>query len=162
MGETIFHPKPPTPSGHPGIDFQWNERTPIIASSDGIIININHGSSHGIDVIIRESVYELRYKELDESSLGENIKINHNVKRGDFIGFPGGIPGGDGKLHYQLHWEFASSSPAEDRFCPMTYFYPESRERIQNIWDNVSLEAYQGLKKRFPYICSGDYYGKDE
>src|SRR3989344_3488743 len=40
MGETIFHPKPQNPEGHPGIDFQWNLGKPIdiIACINGKII----------------------------------------------------------------------------------------------------------------------------
>jgi murein DD-endopeptidase MepM/ murein hydrolase activator NlpD len=162
MGETMFHPKPQVPHGHPGIDFQWSHQVPIIASSDGIITNINHGSSNGIDVTIRNGVYELRYKELDENSLGSNIKLLHIVNKGDFIGYPGASIVGGNVAHYQLHWEFASISVLLDRFCPVTYFDSDSNKRINNIWSNVSLDANQGVKRNFPDICSGDYENKTE
>ena len=162
MGETIFHPKPQVPHGHPGIDFQWNTSVPIIASADGIITSIQHGSSNGIDVEIRNGVYALRYKEMDEKTLSSNIKILHFVKKGEFIGNPDATIGGDGKKHYQLHWEFASNSVIKDRFCPLTYFTNDSLMRINSIWDNVSPQNNQNMKLQFPYICSGDYYNKTE
>jgi murein DD-endopeptidase MepM/ murein hydrolase activator NlpD len=162
MGETIFHPKPQVPNGHPGIDFQWNYLVPIISSSDGKVVKINHGSTSGIDVTVQSGYYELRYKELDEDSLPANIKAFGDVKKGDLIGYPGGSTGGDGNTHYQVHWEFASTSLIRDRFCPLTYFDADSLSRINKIWDAVSLDYDQGVKRQFPYICSGDYFNKTE
>jgi len=103
MGETKFHPKPQVPNGHPGIDFQWDEAVPIIASVAGRVTKINHGSSSGIDVTVSTGVYEVRFKELDQSSLA--VKASSKVGVGDRIGLPGGSTGGDGHTHYQLHWE---------------------------------------------------------
>ena len=40
MGETIAHPKPQVPHGHPGIDFIWDHSTPIIAVASGTVANI--------------------------------------------------------------------------------------------------------------------------
>ncbi len=165
MGETKFHPKPQVPNGHPGIDFQWEHQVSIIASADGIITKIDHGSTEGIDVIVTNGVYELRYKELNETSLGNNIKEGNSIKKGDFIAYPYGTIFNDsknGKPYYQIHWEFASISLIKDRFCPTTYFDSESRTRIEKIWANVDPEADQGIKRLFPNICNGDYFNKTE
>src|SRR2546428_1870458 len=162
MGETLFHPKPKDPNGHPGIDFQWNHSADIIASADGTVANINHGSTEGIDVIVSNGVYELRYKEMNETSLGSNIKIGAQIKKGDFIGNPYESLFPDGSHQYQIHWELASISLVLDRWCPLTYFDPDSRARIEKIWNNVSPDADQGVKRQFPYICSGDYFNKQE
>ena len=162
MGETLFHPKPQVPNGHPGIDFGWGHSVPVIASAGGTVTKINHGSSNGIDVTVRSGVYELRYKELATNSLGVNIKIGSVIKKGDFIGNPDNNTQPASPDRYQLHWEFASVSPFLDRFCPVTYFDTDSKARIENIWNNVKPTDAQNMKQQFPYICSGDYFNKQE
>lgn len=66
----------------------------------------------------------------------------------------------DGIVHEQIHWELASVSLISDRWCPMSYFDGESRKIVERIWESVP--ATDQMKKQFPYICSGDYYGKEE
>jgi len=162
MGETIYHPKPQVPNGHPGIDFGWdNLKVPVIASADGTLTRINPGSSSGTDVTVQNGVYELRYTELQTVAPGLNV--GQKIKKGDFIGYPGEFNDGtNGFTHYNLHWELASISVLKDRFCPMAYFDPDSRARIEAIWAKVPPDDNQGMKRQFPNICSGDYSNKTE
>ena len=163
MGETIYHPKPQVPNGHPGIDFAWNHSVSIISSSDGTVIQvINESESSGLaDVTVSSSVYELRYKELASGSIGNNIKVGAKIKKGDFIGNagPGWHMGINLEDTYGIHWELGSPSLIRDRFCPLTYFDADSLSRINKIWANHPLDD---MKQNFPYICSGDYFNKTD
>ncbi len=161
MGETIYHPKPQVPAGHPGIDFAWPSPVPIISSSDGKVIQVVHENSGLASVTVKSSVYELRYKELAGDTLGNNIKNGAKIKTGDFIGNagPGWSMGTNGEDIYGIHWEFGSPSLIRDRFCPLTYFDLGSLSRINKILFNHPLDE---MKQNFPDICSGDYKDKTD
>lgn len=160
MGETIYHPKPKSPLGHPGIDFGGQVSFPFIASTDGKITRIiEGGSSDGSDIYLSHGAYNIVYKEMDTNNI--YVKVGQKVKQGDKIALPNPKVDG-GNTHYSTHWEFASASPIRDRYCPLTYFTPESRARIEAIWEHVKPTDNGGVKAKFPYICSGDYYNRVE
>ncbi len=165
MGETINHPKPQVPHGHPGIDFQYNDNKlhNVVASANGTVISITKGASNPgkWDVEIWNGFYLLRYKEMEDYNPA--FHWGYKVKAGDFIGHFGIYKEqSDGQVHEQIHWELASISLIGDRFCPLTYFDAQSLESITSLWAKVPPEANQNMKARFPDICSGDYYGKEE
>lgn len=163
MGETLYHPKPAAPRGHPGIDFGWdgNGTHDIISSSDGVVVSLAYGASgpETWDVVVRTGVYHLVYKELEETSVAKGDR----VVQGDLIGHPGHFCDDDpahGPPHcwYNMHWELASMSPILDRFCPVTYLDPASRASLEELW--ASVPATDRVKSQFPDICSGDYAGR--
>lgn len=166
MGETRFHPKPAAPLGHPGIDFGGQERFPLIASMDGTVTKVfttgKYKDESKYDIIIQHGAYQLRYFEVDGPSPA--IKKGTKLKQGDLVAYTNTSGGGSTgqPVHYTTHWEFGSSSVLIDRLCPLTYFTPESLQRINAIWDRVKPEDIQGIKKEFPYICSGDYFNRVE
>ena len=157
MGETIEHPKPKSPEGHPGIDFQWDHPAEILASHDGTITQIKKVEEDKVfwEITLTNGFYSTVYKELGD--FPSDIKLSAKVKKGDLIGHPYQpiLPDGSSN-HYQLHWEFGYLF--RDRLCPMTYFDEASKIAIEQIWD-ASINQF---KKDFPYICSGDYFGKDK
>ncbi|HSX57884.1 MAG TPA: hypothetical protein VLE47_01265 [Candidatus Saccharimonadales bacterium] len=151
MGETLYHPKPKVPKGHPGIDFGWSKADgKVLSSSEGSVRQIKLGASEeGLyDVEIASGFYFLRYKELKK--VNSDLKVGSKVKKGDFIGTPGTLANG-------FHWELASISLIRDRYCPVSYLDPESKTLIENIWDKVP--STDKVKNKFPEICSGDYKG---
>ncbi len=150
MGETIFHPKPRAPQGHPGIDFQWNHVTNIIASADGTISSITQTPDHfnNWDIEVSSWPYAVRYKELEDYD--STLKVGSSIKTGQFLGHP---MHGHPNAAIQIHWEFASTSSLRDRFCPITYFDDASRQSIESIW----VKSTWQYKSQFPDICSGDY-----
>ena len=164
MGETINHPKPQVPNGHPGIDFGYDgsKLHNVVASADGTVTSIKKGASNPgkWDIEISNSFYLLRYKEMEDYN--PLFQPGHKVKEGDFVGHYGIYQEKDGNVHEQIHWELASTSLLRDRFCPLTYFDAQSLKSINTLWAKVPPEANQNMKAQFPYICSGDYYGKDE
>lgn len=167
MGETIYHPKPMAPMGHPGIDFGSQIAYPFIASADGTISKILKGaSSDGSDVYLDSGAYSIVYKEMDSNHIF--VTVGQKVKQGDKIAMPdpkvdpARANDPNGNVHYSTHWEFASASPIRDRYCPLTYFTSESRTRIETIWVSVKPTDNGGVKQQFPYICSGDYYNRVE
>ncbi len=164
MGETINHPKPQVPNGHPGIDFQYNDNKlhNAVAAADGTVISITKGASNPgkWDVEITNGFYSLRYKEMEDYN--PVFHPGYKVKEGEFVGHFGVYQEKDGHVHEQIHWEFASTAIFRDRFCPLTYFDSQSLNSINQLWGKTPLDANQNMKARFPYICSGDYYGKVE
>jgi hypothetical protein len=161
MGEKVEHPD--SPLGHPGLDFGWSHPAPLIASMDGKVSRIvehatgGHGETEKIyDVEVVSGVYAVRYEEISPAS---ELKVGMQVKQGDVIGRGGKYnqPGALG-VYYSTHWEFDFNTPIYDRLCPMTYFTPESRKRIEAIWAKVGM-TYDG---RYSEVCSGDYAGRQE
>ncbi len=153
MGETLFHPKPQNPEGHPGIDFQWNLSKPIdiIACIEGEVISAMKTPSHNKwDVSIKTGDYVIVYAELE--TIDSKITQGAKVVLGQRIGEPGKFNGN----HYNMHWELRLGSY---RICPMSYFDPESKVRIEKGW--VDTEEPR-IKRNAPDICSNYYKDKDE
>lgn len=164
MGETIHHPKPQSPKGHPGIDFGWDdgESHKVISSSYGVVSSIDLGASDPghWDLVVTSGFYELRYKELQDYN--RDFKKGSKVKTGDLIGYAGIFEGGDpnaGNKHNNWHWELASKAIIRDRWCPLTYLDSESRKSIDALWARQPLNQ---MKTQFPDICSGDYKDRVE
>lgn len=158
MGETINHPKPANPHGHPGIDFAWDYPVKIIASATGRVstIKIHKGFDAGHptwDVEVVTGDYATRYTELD----GYAVKKGQQVKQGDLIGTSGSYST-QGRSSYSIHWEFDYNTVWFDRLCPLTYFDSESRNRIDAIWAKTG-NTFQG---KYPTLCSGDYFERDQ
>ncbi len=154
MGETIHHPKSESPHGHPGIDFGWSHGDGTVSSaSDGKVLSITDGGSEkGLwDVTIASGAYELRYKEL--KSYDQKLHKGSVIKKGEPIGVPGTLAGG-------FHWELASPSVLQDRFCPLKYFDNSAKMMIESIW--LKVPSDDKIKSQFPDICSGDYKNKTD
>lgn len=156
MGETIEHPK--APNGHPGVDFQWNKPTEILASADGKIVEIKKVEEYGGVWSVKQvsGGYAILYTEMALAK--EGLKVGDSVKKGDVVGiskmfFPG---------HSSMHWEFRYSQMWKDRLCPITYFDADSLKRITAEWEGGKRASTREIGEKFPHICSGGYYGKDE
>lgn len=137
------------PDGHPGIDFQWQERTPILAVGDGYIIRASHSSS---GYYVEQNLglyYRAAYQEVHE--LDPEIKLFSRVRKGQTIGYT--------KEYFQIHWDFASLSPLVNRLCPLGYYDADSRRRIEAIWANVKAKG--NSKPEYPDICNGAYKNKE-
>lgn len=167
MGETIYHSKPQNPSGHPGIDFGWEdgERHAILSASSGKVRSITIGASDPgkYDVEVSNGVYLLRYRELEDATPG--MSVGQKVEPGELIGHAGFYcdnTGPDGTQHCwsNIHWELASRSVILDRWCPLPYFDQASRQSLEELWQKIP--ATNKVKSQFPDICSGDYAGKWE
>jgi murein DD-endopeptidase MepM/ murein hydrolase activator NlpD len=149
-GETIEHPDH---GGHPGLDFNWQDGGKIISSSEGKVSSITYNSEKGSwDVKVVSGGYFLLYAHLNAVTpeLREGMKIN----KGDDIGEV------STKNFAHLHWEFGSRYNKIDRLCPLTYFDTKSLQIIESLWENIP--DHNEFKTQFPYICNGDYYGKEE
>ncbi len=154
MGETVYHPKPDNPEGHPGIDFLWDHRATIVASAPGAVAYLEAGYWPGTwDVVVRTGKYLIGYTEME--SYNPTLRVGTEVDAGSFIGYPG-----PSHNRWMIHWEFGYDVGFRypDRLCPMTYFDEASRALMEQVWAGTEWE----YKPQFPEICSGDFYGKDE
>lgn len=152
MGETINHPDPPNPGGHPGIDFMWDQKTDIIACTNGTVNKIELTESHNKwDVFINTNDFYVGYTTLE--NVDENIRIGTQVYAGQKIGESGLFDHGDGTFHYMIHWEVGIIE-GHRRVCPMAYFDETSRQRIVDIWADTN---WLEMKEQFPHICNGYY-----
>ncbi len=162
LGETVNHPKPANPRGHPGIDFQWNHKASILAAADGVvtdIVNVDHPSAPNTwDVlVISNNCYQIGYTELE--SHNPALSIGGAITAGSFIGYPQHPPGSH-STYRMIHWEFgyfADYKMYPDRLCPMTYFDSHASALIEQVWANTAWES----KPQFPLVCSGDFNGAD-
>ena len=162
MGETIYHPKPQNPQGHPGIDYQWSnpsQTISILASMDGEVTAIEENTYHieTYDLSTRNGRYRTTYTEME--AVNPSLKVGDQVKVGDLIGNPQHPSTITDQPNFRMiHWEFGLHSESNpfwgDRLCPMTYFAASAKSTIETIWANLS---WPELKANAPDICSGDY-----
>jgi hypothetical protein len=174
MGEKINHPD--APDGHPGIDFGFgglSYKVPYLAAMDGTIrivriydnpektlTGLTILSKKMADVVIVNGSYQTVYGEMDGDSLPATTRVGATIKQGDLVGYGNLMRRDDsGTLKQMIHWEFGSTSPVIDRFCPLTYFTQESLSRIEKIWAQT---VWPEMKARYPKICNGAYDGKAE
>lgn len=160
MGETIYHAKPQNPTGHGGIDFQWE--TPIsiptiIASMDATVTAIINSTSHigTFDVTTKNGKWGVDYAEM--ASVKSGLEVGDSVKVGDEIGtpqHPSSIT--DFPNFRMIHWQFgyAGEAGVGERLCPMQYFTSDAKTAIESLWANTNSP---NLKANAPDICSGDY-----
>ncbi len=153
MGETIYHPEPQNPGGHPGIDFLWKRKVPILASASGIVTDILPSDGHqGLwDVGVVSGNFLISYTEL--SSYNPNLKKGSSVNQYDFIGYPSPV---DDNQNYMIHWNFGTYGQQPiypHRLCPLAYFDSASQDSIKRTWQNTIWE----YKDQFPKICNGIY-----
>ncbi len=158
MGETVNHPKPQNPEGHPGIDFMWDHPARILASAAGTVDFIEPGYWPGTwDVGVLTGGYLIGYTEME--SYNPDLHAGGEVAAGDFVGYPQhptGSPAGYRMIHWEFGYHLGGRHP--DRLCPMSYFDPASRAIMEQIWSGTAYE----YKDDFPEICSGDYSGKNQ
>lgn len=76
------------PDGHPGIDFQWNKVTNVLAVGDGLIIRVykNHDGKYNVEQFFN-GYYRTVYQELN--TIEPTIKFFTKVKKGEKIGTSG-------------------------------------------------------------------------
>jgi len=154
------------PNGHPGIDFQWNKVTNILAIGDGRIINIRKNNEDKYIVEQRLGLfYHTVYQELN--TIEPDIKFLSKVKKGQKIGTSGFV-----RTNFnneapkptdpspQIHWDFMSSSLLKDRLCPVNHFDSDSIKRIEAIWARVKAKGQ--FKPQYPDICNGYYKNKED
>ena len=161
MGETLYHPKPQNPKGHPGIDYQWgnpSEVPIIIASMDGEVYKLEEDDYWvgTYKVYTKNGNYAVGYTEL--GSVKSGLKVGDTVKVGDEIGTPQHPSNITDQPNFRMiHWEFGSYSEQwgiGERICPLSYFASSAKSTIDNLWANTSAPE---LKTNAPNICSGDY-----
>ena len=151
MGETINHPKPQTPYGHPGIDFKWDHVAEIISVASGKVTSIDKIVDHDTELFniqVRAGKYSVSYDELDK--VAEGITVGTSINKGDVIGY----------IHpefLQMHWDFGYSLPLGEPLCPNTYFDEQSFMLIERHWQ----EAWYKHRDQFPDICSGDFANRN-
>lgn len=172
MGEKINHPD--APRGHPGVDYSFEpiaDPVPYIASMDGVVRTLSvydspeYSGGRGLskqhaDVVIVQGVYQTVYAELDAESLPKHIKKGARLKQGELVGY-GNFSRSEmerGKQREMVHWEFGSTSPVLDRFCPLGFFDEMSRARAEAIWKQTN---WPEMKAQYPNICNGDYAQAD-
>ena len=163
VGETIHHPKPQTPHGHPGIDFEWDHDVVMLAAIDGEVSKIERRQdSPGLwNLDLSSGIYRVGYQEI--SSVRSDLKVGSNVKKGEVVGKIIAVirNSPNAPKHSNIHWELDYKIPFYDRLCPMTYFDETSRQVLEKAWADMPDQG-DNVKAQFPELCSGDYFGKDE
>lgn len=148
MGETVEHPDPPNPGGHPGIDFIFNEKTvPILAMADG---EVKRAESDGREFIvcINSSGYAYCFGHLQ--SIDSAIKVGAQVKQGQKVGIGSNVHTDFGYARTRGDW-------VPERLCPLTYLTPAHRAILESIPIMDKMKA-----AGFTEVCNGQYKGKDE
>lgn len=152
------------PSGHPGIDFQWDHAVKITAVADGTITAVSDAMDVGTPVLyVTQKIgdYKSVYKEM--SSVAPGIAAGSLVKKGDVLGLPHCTHFSDSGGHdqCQIHWEFSYASLVPsltghaDRLCPLEFYDADALQRINAIW--ASVKARHADLPGFPDLCNGPY-----
>ncbi len=147
MGETLEHPKPENPKGHPGIDFLWHDDqggrlSKIYCSLDGTVTEL-FPSEGKWDLSVKSGKWRILYSHLKyvEPTVSRGTKI----EAGDLLG-----------ESENMHWTFGRAQTFEDTYpdamCPLKYFSSEDRELLESI---PIMDKHK--QAGFDEICSGDY-----
>lgn len=177
MGETTLHPPRPgeKPWGHPGIDFIWHHKAPIVAAVDGEVLHIITEEDTripgviGYTVQVKTGKFIVNYNVTELKSISPSLKVGSKVAAGQALGYPNPITAADVDVGtHSIHWEFGTWEKVSDpkpnpegvieyyrttRICPVPYFSDSERERLVAIWE----AAQYNEKEKFPDLCNGPY-----
>jgi hypothetical protein len=171
MGETINHE---APRGHPGIDFQWDNKASVLIAASGEVAEIvllPHSQNLAPDLVVHSILvltneYMVIYEVTDVYSFNPDIAVGSKVTTGQILGYALDIGSGDG--WHMIHWAFGNyrkiptpitTPEGETRnyffsyLCPVPYFTDAERGRLSRVWESALYEH----KERFPEVCNGPY-----
>ena len=169
MGETAIHARE-APWGHPGIDFQWFYKAPLVIALGGEVVQIveivvGDIAAYSVGVITNEFI--VNYEVIEPYSVNPSLDVGSQVVAGQMIGYAIPVGPGDDRT-YMTHWTFglhrknddSSSSPEgnvmlyhTEYLCPVPYFIESERQRLSSIWE---IAAYNE-RDQFPELCNGPY-----
>ena len=169
MGETAIHARE-APWGHPGIDFQWFYKAPLVIALGGEVVQIveivvGDIAAYSVGVITNEFI--VNYEVIEPYSVNPSLDVGSQVVAGQVIGYAIPVGPGDDRT-YMTHWTFGlhrknddfSSSPEgnvmlyhTEYLCPVPYFTESERQRLSSIWE---IAAYNE-RDQFPELCNGPY-----
>ncbi len=174
MGETVQHPRE-APWGHPGIDFQWPYKAPLVSALGGEVVQILASESklpgvieYSVSVITNDFIVNYDVTELYTELYKVNpaLDVGSIIATGQLIGYA--TPVGSGDEWHMTHWEFGTYTKADvpkrnpegqvewyrtDRLCPVPYFTEPERRRLSRIWGVASYNE----RNQFPDLCNGPY-----
>ncbi len=154
MGETVEHPDPPNPGGHPGIDYIFNnekgeEIVPILAMADGEVKRAeDEGPGKGSIVCINSGSYAYCFGHL--KTIDPSIKTGAPVKQGQKVGTGSNI-------HNDFGYARNSGDWVPERLCPLTFLSYSQRIILENIPISDKMIA-----AGFTEVCNGEYKEKNE
>jgi hypothetical protein len=170
MGETAIHSRE-APWGHPGIDFQWPYKAPMIIALDGEIVQIISQDSrqpglpeYTVAVITNEFI--VNYEVIELYSVNPALEVGNQVVVGQLIGYA--TPIGLGDEMHMTHWSFGTHMKNDELkpnregivtlyyteyLCPVPYFTELERQRLSRIWGIANYNE----RDQFPDLCNGPY-----
>ncbi|MBR9700231.1 M23 family metallopeptidase [Candidatus Woesearchaeota archaeon] len=143
------------PHGHPGIDFQAREGSPIFAVDDGIIDNMDKmvGEYKEQSITLKPDNYKEHIIHYTGSMNDIQVKEGDRVKRGDIIAYYRiWIEFQDSKervghIHFEFHEKTNSQGGA---LCGYDFMTEEAKLEL----DELFIKATYDNKEQYPLICN--------
>ena len=170
MGETVQHARE-APWGHPGIDFQWPYKAPLVIALGGEVVQIIVSDSkqpglleYSVAVITNEFI--VNYEVIELYSVNPSLDVGSQVVAGQLIGYATPVGVDDG--WHMTHWAFGTHRKNDDPkpnpegivmlyhteyLCPVPYFTEPERQRLSRIWNISNYNE----RDQFPDLCNGPY-----
>lgn len=132
------------PLGHPGIDFEANEGTPVMASADGIVGFTGDSGHHDYKTIsiFHENNFDTYY-----TGAMKDIKVKkgNRVSRGDVIAYYSKPEAGWPSIHLGLQRKVP-----DEAVCPVEYFSSQAKKEIEELF----AKAFYNEMKEYPLLCN--------
>ena len=128
-----MHPIYKTIKFHAGMDFAAAPGSPVHASGDGQVTEVDIQQGYGKCIVVDHG---FNYKTLYGHLQGFNVKVGQKVKRGDVIGFVGSTGGLSTGPH--LHYEVRKNNIPLD---PVNYYFndltPDEYDKLVEMANNT-------------------------
>ena len=126
--------------GHPGIDIEAQDNTPIRAWADGIISPMQSSGHYDFETfsMFHENNYDSYYTGNMKNS---QIKEKTRVKAGDIIAYYDG----DASIHYGLQQKEPDLS-----ICPVDFFTEEAKSEIEELFSKATYKD----QEKYPLLCN--------
>jgi murein DD-endopeptidase MepM/ murein hydrolase activator NlpD len=121
---------------HYGMDFTAPVGTPVYATGDGNVVEINgsHNSRSGFGLVVKVD-HGFGYHTLYAHLNAFNVHAGQKVKRGDIIGYIGNTGGSTAPhLHYEVH---KNGNPVNPQYFYFKDLTPEEYEKMIAISSNI-------------------------
>lgn len=141
------------PHGHPGIDIEANQGTPIYAAVNGTVSNISDSTYEGTKTFslmyaTESEIYEIYYT---GSMKGFKISSRAEVNQGDLLAYFDLWPDGKGGklevgyIHFEVHQRNTDQS-----VCPVDFMTKEARGELEELHRRSTYQE----KAEFPLLCN--------
>ena len=150
---------------HKGVDFAAPQGTPIMASGDGMVVQVGPYASYGNYILLRHTTeFSTAYAHL--SRFAKGLRAGKAVKQGQIIGYVGSTGSSTGPhLHYEVLRHNVQINPATVKMMPAAKLGGAELQAFKKVKDTIDKQyhdLYLAKVQQVEMVPEGEEEYKEE